>query len=91
MLFRSRLPLGQPVTLQVRLRESASGLPLVQRALVRSPANETMVWVKTAPERFAPKPVRSQPLDGSRVLVVGGLQAGKRVVVDGAPLLNQIR
>ncbi|PKO33048.1 MAG: hypothetical protein CVU34_14790 [Betaproteobacteria bacterium HGW-Betaproteobacteria-7] len=86
-----RLPLGQPVTLQVRLRESASGLPLVQRALVRSPANETMVWVKTAPERFAPKPVRSQPLDGSRVLVVGGLQAGKRVVVDGAPLLNQIR
>lgn len=86
-----RLPLGQPVKLQVRLRESARGLPLVQRALVRSPANETMVWVKKAPERFMPKPVRSQPLDGSRVLVVSGLQPGERVVVDGAGLLNQIR
>lgn len=86
-----RLPLGQPVKLQVALRETLTGLPLAQRALVRSPANETMVWVKSAPERFTPRPVRTQPLDGARVLVVGGLQAGERVVVDGAPLLNQIR
>jgi membrane fusion protein, heavy metal efflux system len=86
-----RLPLGQPVKLQVALRETLTGLPLPQRVLVRSPANETMVWVKTAPERFAPRPVRTQPLDGARVLVVSGLVAGERVVVDGAALLNQIR
>lgn len=98
LIFASRapgagllLPLGQPVTLQVHLDDNADGVPLPQRALVRSPANETIVWVKTAPERFAPRPLRMQPLDGSRVLVVAGLQAGERVVVDGAALLNQIR
>jgi len=50
-----------------------------------------VVWVKTAPERFAARAVRSEPLDGLRVLVTGGLQAGDRVVVQGASLIAQIR
>ena len=85
------LPLGQPVKIQLRLASTVSGLPVPQRALVRNQANETMVWVKLAPERFAPRPVRSEPLDGARVLVRSGLQPGDRVVVDGAALINQIR
>jgi hypothetical protein len=85
------LPLGQPVKIQVKLKSTVNGWPVPQRALVRSAANVAMVWVKTAPERFTPKPVRSQPLDGGRVLVTDGLADGDRVVVDGATLINQIR
>jgi len=60
-------------------------------ALTRNTANQVVVWVKTAPERFTARVVRSEPLDGVRVLVTGGLQAGERVVVQGASLLAQIR
>jgi hypothetical protein len=86
-----RLPLGQPVTVQVQLRGQVKGWAVPRQAVVRSPANEAMVWVKTAPERFTPKPIRSEALDGAQVLVVDGLADGDRVVVDGASLINQIR
>ena len=85
------LPLGQPVKVQVKLKATAQGLPLPASALVRNTANQVVVWVKTAPERFAARAVRSEPLDGLRVLVTGGLQAGERVVVQGASLIAQIR
>lgn len=86
-----RLPLGQPVKIQVQLRSTAKGLAIPQQALVRSPANVAMVWVKTAPEHFTPKPVRVEPLDGQRVRVLDGLSEGDRLVVQGATLINQIR
>ena len=86
-----RLPLGQPLSVQVELRGQVRGWAVPRQAVVRSPANEAMVWVKTAPERFTPKPIRSEVLDGARVLVVDGLADGDRVVVEGASLINQIR
>ena len=85
------LAVGQPVSVIVRTRAAQAGVPVPAAALVRSGANAPIVWVKTQAERFAPRPVRTQPLDGARVLVVDGLTAGERVVVDGAPLLNQVR
>lgn len=89
------LPLGQPVKVQVTLRSTVSGLPLPASALTRNTANQIVVWVKTAPERFEARAIRSEPLDGVRVLVPGGpgsaLKAGDRVVVQGASLLAQIR
>ncbi|MDD2741543.1 MAG: HlyD family efflux transporter periplasmic adaptor subunit [Rhodocyclaceae bacterium] len=85
------LPLGLALPVFVQLKAAAPGLALPQRALVRSPANESIVWVKTAPERFSPRGVRSEPFDGARVIVRSGLQAGERVVTEGAALLNQIR
>lgn len=90
------LPLGQPVKIRLQLRSTAGagekpGFALPSRALVRSPANAPTVWVKQSPEHFVPRLVRTQPLDGARVLIVDGLQPGDRVVVDGAALVNQIR
>ncbi len=85
------LPLGQPVKIQLRLKATVKGLPVAQKALTRSQANEVMVWVKVAPERFAPRAVRTIPFDGVRVIVAAGLAAGDRVVVEGAALINQIR
>nr|MBL8412219.1 efflux RND transporter periplasmic adaptor subunit [Dechloromonas sp.] len=85
------LPLGQPVKIQLRLKASVKGLPIPLKALTRNQANEIMVWVKVAPERFAPRVVRTMPFDGVRVIVAAGLAAGDRVVVEGAALINQIR
>lgn len=86
-----RLPLGQPVKIQVKLRSTATGMPVPKRAVVRSPANQDMVWVKVAPEHFVARTVSTEALDGEQLLVVRGLAAGDRVVVDGAALINQIR
>ena len=85
------LPLGQPVKVQVGLKATVRGLPLPMAALVRNTANQVVVWVKTAPERFEARAVQTQPLDGVRVVVTGGLKAGERPVVQGASLIAQIR
>ena len=97
LVFRARdaalagWSVGQPVPVMVRTRSSLEGVPMPAAALVRSASNESIVWVKAAPERFEPRRIRSQPLDGSRVLVTDGVRPGERVVVEGAPLLNQVR
>ena len=89
------LPLGQPVKVQVKLKSTVRGLPLPAAALTRNTANQVIVWVKTAPELFVARAIRSEPLDGIRVLVGAdagsGLKAGERVVVQGASLIAQIR
>jgi hypothetical protein len=59
--------------------------------VVRSPANEPIVWIKTGAERFMPQPVQVQPLDAGTVLVTQGLSADNRVLVEGAALVAQIR
>lgn len=97
MVFRagdaalSGLAVGQPLPVSVRLRSAAKGVALPAAAVVRSPANEPVVWVKMQAERFEPRRVRTRPLDAARLLVTDGLAGGERVVVDGAPLLAQIR
>ena len=85
------LPLGLPVKVQVQLKAQVSGLPVPLAALSRSQANEVMVWVKVAPERFVPRAVQTTPFDGVRVMVTQGLAAGDRVVVQGANLISQVR
>ena len=85
------LPLGLPVKVQVKLKSTVNGLPLPASALARNTANQMIVWVKTAPEQFAPRAVRYTPLDGVDVVVTEGLHAGERVATQGAALLNQVR
>ena len=55
------------------------------------PINEPVVWIKTGAERYTPQPVQVKPLDAKTVLVIRGLAADNRVVVQGAPLIAQIR
>jgi cobalt-zinc-cadmium efflux system membrane fusion protein len=43
-------------------------------SLMKNPANQTIVWVKTAPERFEPRTVTTEPLDGANVAVTSGLK-----------------
>ncbi len=85
------LATGQPVKVIVQTRGRIEGYPVPAAALVRNPSNETIVWVHTGPEQFMPRVVRFAPLDGATVAVTSGLDAGMRVVVEGAGLVNQVR
>lgn len=85
------LALGQSVNLIATLKERRKGIVLPASAVVRSPANEPVVWIKTGAERFLPQPVQVQPLDATTVLVTQGLAPDNRVLVQGAALVAQIR
>jgi hypothetical protein len=93
MVPPSSLPLaiGQPVTVVAKLKERIKGVVLPAQAVVRNPSNESIVWIKSGAERFIPQPVQYRPLDASTVVVTQGLSADNRVVVQGAPLIAQIR
>lgn len=85
------LALGQPVKVFVQTRSTVKGVAVPAASLMRNPSNQTIVWVKTAAERFEPRVVATQPLDGVSVAVTSGLGSGERVVTQGASLVNQIR
>ena len=87
----AQLALGQSVRLVVQTRSRVAGVQVPLAALQKNPSNQTIVWVKTAPEHYAPRVVRYQPLDGVHVAVTEGLEPGERVATQGAQLLNQIR
>ena len=85
------LAVGQPVRVFVQTRDKVQGIAVPVASLLKNPANQTIVWVKTAPERFEPRTVTTEPLDGASVAVTSGLKAGDRVATHGATLINQIR
>ncbi len=87
----SKLALGQPVRVFVQTRSQVKGIAVPAASLLKNPANQTIVWVKTAPERFEARTVSTEPLDGVNVAVTSGLQAGDRVATQGATLINQVR
>jgi membrane fusion protein, heavy metal efflux system len=59
--------------------------------VVRNANGEAIVWKHVAPERFEPRPVRTAPLDASRVILAAGVSEGDRIVVRAADLVNQVR
>lgn len=85
------IAIGQPVTVVAQSRERIKGVVLPAQAVVRNPSNEPIVWIKSGAERFIPQPVQFRPLDANTVVVTQGLSADNRVVVQGAPLIAQIR
>jgi hypothetical protein len=86
-----RLAVGQPLKVVVQTRSKVQGFSVPAASLMKNPANQTIVWVKTAPERFEPRTVTVESLDGANVAVTSGLKAGERVVTQAATLVNQVR
>jgi cobalt-zinc-cadmium efflux system membrane fusion protein len=86
-----RLAVGQPLKVVVQSGQRVHGVPVASAAVMKSPANQSIVWLKTGPESFAPRVVSFVPLDGTNVLVTNGLEGGERIVVQAAALLNQVR
>ncbi|GJD59710.1 HlyD family efflux transporter periplasmic adaptor subunit [Methylobacterium dankookense] len=82
---------GQFVTVLAETDARQTGLALPRTSVVRGGNGQSIVYEHTAPERFEPREVRVEPLDASRVLVVSGLAPGRRIVAQGAELLNQVR
>ena len=85
------LAVGQPVQVYASTKTRLKGIVLPADAVVRSPSNETVVWIKSGAERYVPQPVQVQPIDAHTVLVTRGLGADNRVVVKGAALVAQVR
>lgn len=82
---------GQFVTVLATTDEEQTGFAIPRAALVRNANGQDVVYEHVAAEQFEPRPVRVEPLDGDRVFIATGLAAGKRLVVQGAELLGQVR
>ncbi|MBC7799117.1 MAG: HlyD family efflux transporter periplasmic adaptor subunit, partial [Gemmatimonadaceae bacterium] len=86
------LSIGAPVNVVLEAGAAGErGIVLPRAAVVRQSNGTQAVWDHTAAERFVPRPVRMQPLDGARVLVLAGVAPGARIVTQGAELLGQVR
>ncbi|MFT7772782.1 efflux RND transporter periplasmic adaptor subunit [Roseateles sp.] len=85
------LAVGQMLGVVVTLDTQLKGFVLPASAVVRNPANEAIVWIKSGAERYIPQPVVYRPLDSNSVVVTQGLGEANRVVVQGAALIAQIR
>jgi hypothetical protein len=84
-------PIGSSVMVTLRTARQVQGIVLPADAVVRSAEGPPVVFEHATAERFVPRQVRVQPLDGTRVVVTAGLEAGRRVVVQGAGLIAQVR
>lgn len=96
LLFRILSPppglsVGAPVNVMVQVAVDAIGIALPRSAVVRLPNGGSAVWDHISAERFVPRPIRLQALDGANVLILAGLMPGQRIVIQGADLLNQVR
>jgi membrane fusion protein, heavy metal efflux system len=82
---------GQFVTVVVATDEEANGIALPRGSLVRTANGQDLVFEHIAAERFIARAVRTEPLDAERVLIAAGLSPGKRIVTQGAELLDHVR
>jgi RND family efflux transporter MFP subunit len=87
----SGLRVGQFVTVLAGTDAEQTGLALPRAAVVRSGNGQAIVYEHVSAERFEARQVRVEPLDGTRVLVAEGVGTGKRIVTEGAELLDQVR
>ena len=82
---------GQFLTVFTETGDERKGIAIPRSALVRATNGQDYVFEHVTAERFEPRPVRIEPLDAERVFVAAGIEPGKRIVVQGAELLNQVR
>jgi hypothetical protein len=85
------LRVGQLLTVLAATSDERSGIAVPRSSVLRGSNGQSIVYEHTNAERFLPREVRVEPLDGLQVLIVSGIEAGKRIVTQGAELLNQIR
>ena len=72
----------------IRHTEAMKTLPVVPAGAVMQGDGKTSVWVERAPGRFQPVEVKVGERAGNMLPVLSGLQAGTRIVADGAMLLR---
>ena len=82
LLFRimdahPELGIGAPVKIFVQSESTDEGIELPIAAVVRGNNGMPQVWIKESPERFRAAEVKTQPLDGERILVLAGLSRAR--------------
>lgn len=82
---------GQLLTVLASTTDERRGIAVPRGSVLRGANGQSIIYEHGNAERFVPREVRVEPLDGQRVLIVSGIEAGKRIVTQGAELLNQIR
>ncbi|WP_029585266.1 HlyD family efflux transporter periplasmic adaptor subunit [Bradyrhizobium sp. URHD0069] len=82
---------GQFLTVLVATDAAKEGLAVPRTSIVRGSNGQDFVYEHVAPERFMARSVRTEPLDGDRVLIMSGIDSGKRIVSQGADLLDHVR
>ena len=87
----SGLRLGQFVSVFAETSATAAGLAVPRSSVVKRANGESIIYEHVGAERFEAHVVRTEPLDGERVLIAAGLTSGRRIVTQAAELLNQVR
>jgi len=85
------LRLGQFVTVSAATTETKTGIVVPRASVVRRSNGQSVVFEHVRAELFMAREVRVEPLDGETMLVVAGLDSGKRVVTQAASLIDQVR
>lgn len=85
------LRIGQFVTVLKETQDAQKGFALPRASLVRAANGQQVVYEHVSAERFEAREVRVEPFDADRVLVLSGVGAGRRIVTQGAELIDQIR
>lgn len=82
---------GQFLTVLASTADVRRGVAIPREAVLRGSNGQSLVFEHSNAERFVPREVRVEPLDGVHLLIVAGVGPGSRIVTQGAELLNQIR
>lgn len=85
------LRVGQFVSVYVRKGEAVQGIVAPRTAVVAQTNGQHIVFEHARAERFEARDVRIAPLDADRVLILAGVAPGRRIVVQGAELMHQVR
>ncbi|MEO6697507.1 MAG: efflux RND transporter periplasmic adaptor subunit [Gammaproteobacteria bacterium] len=85
------LSVGQPLKIYVETKQSLRGIVLPQESVIKGSGDESLIWVHAEPEHFTQKKVRVQKQSNNSLAILEGLEAGERVVTEGAALLGQFR
>lgn len=85
------LAIGQPVRVLAPSNERVRGMAVPPAAVVRNATGESIVWVHSAAERFTERRVRVEYVRADAAIAIAGVNAGDRVVTQGATALAQVR
>jgi multidrug efflux pump subunit AcrA (membrane-fusion protein) len=85
------LDIGSPVTVTGHAGEPITGIVLPRAAIAQAPNGQMVVFRQAEPELFEPMPIRFEPFGADSVRITAGVEAGDKIVVEGAPLVNQVR
>lgn len=85
------LNIGTPVTITARAGAAITGIILPRAAIAQAPNGQMIVFRHKEPEVFEPKAVKFEPFDAQSILVQAGVDPADKIVVQGAPLINQVR